>query len=173
MCNVIIPHTAVFSIRTEVCGTAMQNSGTRTTNTTDEQFVPNCNYNLTDYGHVTTIREQPLHINRAVVVAIPGWWISSNSWSNIREWDDLSSVVSARVIGWCQPNCMPSISIYMHVWWSGTESILFHTVKTSGLFQHWHTRVIWLSLQMTCYTYVKLKVCRFDPLLAGHFGTCY
>ncbi len=77
MIMVIIPHTAVFSSRTEVCGTTMQNNGS-ISNTTDEQFVINC-IPAVNYGHVTQIREQPLHTTRVVGVAIQAWWISINS----------------------------------------------------------------------------------------------
>ncbi len=109
MCIVIIPHTAVFSIRTEVIRTTSQNNGSR--NTSDEQFLPNCiPARARKYGHVTPIREQPLHTTRVVGVAIPGSWKVNSSISNIRERGDLSSVVSASVlIGCCQSNWMPLI----------------------------------------------------------------
>ncbi len=109
MCIIIIPHTAVFSIRTEVIRTTSQNNGSR--NTSDEQFLPSCiPARAHKYGHATSIREQPLHTTRDVGVAIPGSWIANSSYSNIRERDDLSSVVSASVlIGCCQSNWMPLI----------------------------------------------------------------
>ncbi len=104
------PHTAVFSIRTVVSGTTRQNiciinSG--------HQLVPSCRLNT--FWHCRPIRELPLYIISVCGVAEPGtWWISigrsSSSWSNIREWDDLSSVVSARgLMGCCQSHCMPLI----------------------------------------------------------------
>ncbi len=106
MCTVI-PRTTVFSIRTEVHGTTMQSNGDQSRNTTDKQFVPTCIPAL-NYGHVTPIRELPPHTTRVVGVAIPG--TSASSWSNIRERDDLSSVVSAiELIGWCQSSCMSFI----------------------------------------------------------------
>ncbi len=73
MCIVIIPHTAVFSIRTEMHETTMQNNGIRIKNTTDEHFNPNCSPAGIIYGHITIIREQPLHMSRVVGVAIQAW----------------------------------------------------------------------------------------------------
>ncbi len=79
MCIVIIPRTAVFSIRTEVCGTTMQSNGNQSRNTTDEQFVPNC-IPAENWGYGTTIREQPPHSISIVGVAIPGTlWVSTSS----------------------------------------------------------------------------------------------
>ncbi len=103
MCIVIIPHTAMFSIRTEVIRTTSQGNGSRgSSNTSDEQFLPNCiPARARKYGHATPIREQPLHTTRVVGVAIPGSWQVNTSISNIRERDDLSSVVSASVLIGC------------------------------------------------------------------------
>ena len=110
----------MFSIRTEVCGTTKQSNG-NSINTSDEQFVIT-SIPVGNYGHVTPTRELPHYTTRVVGVAQPGWWISTNSWSNISERDDLSSVVSARgLIGWCQSNCMPLI---YNTWCPGTKSIL-------------------------------------------------
>ncbi len=87
----------------------MQNNGIRINNTTDEHFNPSC-IAAENYGHCTTIREHPRYTSIVVIVAIPDWWVSTNSWSKIRERDDLSSAVSGRGVTWqCQSNCMPLI----------------------------------------------------------------
>ncbi len=101
------PHTAVFSIRTVVCGTTRQNTW-KTSST--HQLVPSCRLNT--FWHCRPIRELPLYISSGSVrgVADPGTWITRCSWSNISEWDDISSVVSGRgLMGCCQSHCMPLI----------------------------------------------------------------
>ncbi len=101
-------HTAVFSIRTVVCGTTRQNAWS--TNSGD-QFVPS--YRLNTCWHCSPIRELPHYIINVCGVADPGtWWNigSTSSCSNISERDDLSTVVNGRgLIGCCYSHCMPLI----------------------------------------------------------------
>ncbi len=103
------PHTAVFSIRTVVCGTTRQNKSIRKSGC---QLVPSCN--VSSCWHCSPIRELPHYISSGIFrgVAGPGTWWSigrTSSWSNSSERDDLSSVVNARLIGCCQSICMPLI----------------------------------------------------------------
>ncbi len=102
-------HTAVFSIRTVVCGTTIQKNAY--TSTSSIQLVPSCRVRPNSCWHCSPIRELPLYIINVRGVADPGtWWNSTCSCSNISERDDLSSVVSGRgLIGCCQSHCMPLI----------------------------------------------------------------
>ncbi len=103
-------HTAVFSIRTVVCGTTIQKNSFISTSSI--QLVPSCSPRHKNCWHCSPIRELPLYvyISRARGVADPGTWWNIGitcSCSNISERDDLSSVVNAKLIGCCQSHCMP------------------------------------------------------------------
>ncbi len=63
------PHTAVFSIRTVVCGTTRQNAWSTISS---DQLVPS--YRLITCWHCSPIRELPHYITNVCVVADPGTW---------------------------------------------------------------------------------------------------
>ncbi len=100
-------HTAVFSIRTVVCGTTIQKNAY--TSTSSIQLVPSCRARPSNScWHCSRTRELPLYIINVCGVADPGtWWNigSTSSCSNISERDDLSSVVNASLVAASRTVC--------------------------------------------------------------------
>ncbi len=92
----------------------MQNNG-NSSNTTDEHFISNCNLFGQVYGHMTPIRELPYYTMSVYSVAVSGWWVTTNSISNIRERDNLSSVVSTYRAHWVKPVELNIVHACVHV----------------------------------------------------------
>ncbi len=72
LCNVSSHHTAVFSIRTVVCGTTRQSNAS--TKNSGDQLISSCN--RATCWHCSPTRELPLYTTRVngAGVADPGTW---------------------------------------------------------------------------------------------------